>query len=337
VTRLVVHAGTHGTGWVATQRQLVSWRASLEEIGVHLHPGDDPGSWLSDGYNLAAGTEPSALVSAVDRAERGGADVMLLSSERLEDSLRDPARLAMLSSFADELGMPVTVLVVVRDQLGYLNQLYTERISHLQMARDFASFAADPSPPERFNYGTAFELPIAAAEIDFVAVPYANLPPGSEAKALLAAVGLDEKETAALPEADTDPREPLPGPVLVAAHRLLFKRLWRLGLLTNLQRSRLVRAGRALAAHALEHGWDTHPFWGWDETARQAAIARYRPGNDVFAEAVWGRPWGNRWETGDFDDVDLPALDPPNVVDILLAVDTIVQELQAAKASAGSE
>jgi hypothetical protein len=290
---------------------------------------------LDDGFNVAAGTEPSALVTAADRAEFDDAEVLLLSSERLEDSLRNPQRLAQLSSFAEELGMPLTVLVVVRDQLGYLNHLYCERISHLQMARDFASFSADPTPRERFDYRTAFERPIAAPDIDFVAVAYADLRPGAEAKALLAAVGIDDEDTAGLPEAG--PREPLPGPLLVAAERLLFKRLWRLGLITSLRRPQLIQAGHRLAVHAREQRWDSQAFWGWDEASREAAIARFGPGNDVFAEAAWKRPWGDHWENGDFDDVDLPSRDPARVVDVLLAVDAIVQDLQAAKASVASD
>jgi hypothetical protein len=331
MTRLVIHAGTHATGWAATQRQLVSWRTPLEEIGVFLHLRDDPGSWLDDGFHVADGTEPSVLFNAADRADHDDAEILLLSSERLEDSLRHPERLARLSSFADELGMPLTVLVVLRDQLGYLNHLYCERIGHLQMARDFTSFSADPSPRERFDYATAFSLPIAAPEIDFVAVRYVDLRPGAEAKTLLSAVGVPEEETADLPEPDS--RETQPGPLLVAANRLLFKRLWRLGLITNLPKPRLVEAGRSLAKHAVERGWDTHPFWGWDGAARDAAVARYGPGNDALAMAVWGEPWGDRWETGELDEVDLPARDPGQVVDVLLAVDAIVQELQAAKAA----
>ena len=191
MTRLVIHAGTHATGWAAVQRQLVSWRAPLEEIGVYLHPRDDLAELVGRRLPTSPhGTEPSALVTAADRAEFDDAEVLLLSSERLEDSLRDPERLAQLSSFADELGMPLTVLVVVRDQLGYLNHLYCERISHLQMARDFPTFSADPSPRRAVRLrGRPSTWRSTAPEIDFVAVPYADLRPGAEAKASARGVG----------------------------------------------------------------------------------------------------------------------------------------------------
>jgi hypothetical protein len=321
---------------MSVQRQLVSWREQLEDLGVHIHPLDDPAPWLGDGFHLADRAAPVTLTSAADRAQREGADVLLVSSERLEDSLRDPDRLLNLSSFAAEVAMPLTVLVVVRDQLGCLNHLYAERVDHLQMARDFASFSADPSPSERFDFGSAFRLPMTAPDIAFTAVPYSDLRPGAEARALLAAAGVPDDDVATLPETGAPARALLPGPVLLAAKRLLFKRLWRLGLVASTPRPRLMQSGRGLAALAVQQGWDSHPFGGWDERARETATARYGPGNDAFDMAVWGRPWGDDWETGQFHEVDLPSLPPTQVVDILGAVEAIVQELQAAKASVES-
>lgn len=335
MTRLVVHAGTHATGWKATQRQLVSWREALAGLGVHLHPADASEPWLSDGFDLATGVSPPAVVDAAERAVREGADILLLSSERLEDSLRDPDRLANLVSFAQGLDMPLTVLVVLRDQLGYLNQVYCERVSHLQMARSFSTFAADPSPPGRFDYATAFTLPIASPDIDLAAVRYVEMRPGCEARSLLTSVGVAAEDTLKLPEAGS--RETLPGPMLVAAKRLLFKRLWRLGLVTGLPRSKLAQAGRTLAAHAHDQAWDSAPFWGWDPHDRVVALARFGAGNDVLAEAVWGEPWGEVYENGEFVDIDLPACDPEQVVDVLGAVDAIVQGLQTPKAAVAPE
>lgn len=334
MTRLVVHAGTHATGWSATQQQLVSWRPALESLGVHLHAFDEPEAWLADTLQLATGAPPPSVIDAVDRAVAEHAEVLLLSSERLEDPLRDPARVATLVAFASERSMPLTVLVVVRDQLGYLNHLYGERVGHLQMARDFPSFAADPSPAGRFDYPEALGALMAAPEVDLLALPYADLPPGAEGKSLVTALGVAPQDLAGLP--DGPPRPAGPGPVLLAATRLLFKRLWRLGLVTKLPRPKLVQSARALAAHAGQRGWDAEAFWGWDDRARAAAIARYGPGNDAFAQAVWGRPWGD-WETHEPVDIDLPSCDPRLVVDVLSSVDAIVSGLQSVKASVVSD
>jgi hypothetical protein len=328
MTRLVVHAGTHGTRWLDCWRQLVSWRRPLAEAGVRLHPSDQAEAWLSDTHALAAGgNPPEALLVAAEAAVRDGADIVLLSSERLEDPLRDPAQLAGIESFAADIGVPLTVVVVLRDQLGYLNHLYCERVSQLHMAKDFASFVADPTPGARFDYGSAFRTLIDSPDTTLAAVRYTEMRAGAEAKAVLAAAGVSPPDLAGLPALQVS--DALPGPVLVAAYRLLFKRLWRLGLISRLPRGQLAAVARRLADYAAEGHWDTSSFWGWDAGSRGAAITRFAAGNDVLAEQLWHRPWGDDWEDGEYVDIDLPARDPRQVVDVLTAVDAIVTDLQA--------
>lgn len=334
MTRLVVHAGTPVTDWALIHRQLVSWRAPLRDLGMRLHPADDASSWLSGVRNLARGRRPRHLVQAVRAAVRNDASAVLVSSARLEDTLRDPVQLGNLTAFAADLGMPLTVLVVIRDQLGCLNALYCDRVAHLQTARDFPSFVAELTPAGRFDYATAFSELIAAPKLDLVAIPYPELQPGAPAKALLVAAGLTAADVQPLPEPTVG--EELPGPVLVASLRLLFKRLWQLGLLETVPRHTLQDAAQELRVRADDHVWDDNPFWGWDNLLREAAIARYRPGNDVLAEAVWGRPWGDAWETGTYVDVDLPASPPGLVVDVLGTVDLLVRQVRAAKPKGAS-
>jgi hypothetical protein len=326
MTRLVLHAGTHATGWLVTQRQLVSWRASLDGAGVRLHPGDNADTWLSHTHNLARASVPAAVATAAESAVRDQARMLMLSSEKLEDALRDAGQLANLAAFAVRYEMPLTIVVVVRDQLGCLNELYCERVVRLQMARAFSVFADDPSPSERFDYSTAFRRVIEHPDIDLVAVPYRELRPGAEARAVLTAAGLDADEAAALP-AEESPRR-LPGPYHVAAARLLFKRLWRLGISAKAPRSQITEAAAELERHALAAGWDTVPYWGWDPTSRAAAVARYHAGNDALAQAVWGRDWGDDWEHHDHTETDLASSDPALVVDILTSVDALVKKLQ---------
>jgi hypothetical protein len=203
------------------------------------------------------------------------------------------------------------------------------------MARSFPSFAADPSPAERFDYSTAFRPVVRQPAIDLVAVPYGDLRAGEEAKAVLTAVGIDAGEVDSLPA--EDPARGLAGPYHVAAARLMFKRLWRLGIATKVPRSRIVSAAATLERHAVAQHWDDAPFWGWDPGSRAAAVARYREGNDELAQAVWGRKWGAAWEHHDFVDLDLASSDPRLVVDVLTTVDSLVKDLQPAEEPVGQE
>ncbi len=329
MTRLVVHAGTHATDWEAARQQLVTWRAALADAGVRLSPGDDADSWAATARDLASGEPPQELVKEAQAAVHDGATALVLGSEQLEDQLRDEAALRHLAEFAAGLGMALTVTIALRDQLGYLNELYCDRVTHLQMARDFQTFVSAPQPAERFDYATALDLVTRAADIEVAAVPYAEMSDGSQARDLLGSAGLWRADLDGLPPGPT--REYLPGPVLIAAMRLLFKRIWRLGMFKTLSRGRLLHAARILRDHAHEHNWDTVPFWGWTETAREAAVLRYRADNDAVAGTLWGKPWPAAWESGTYVDVDLAASDPALVVDLLVTVDNLVKDLQKAK------
>lgn len=331
MTRLVVHAGTHATDWRQIRQQLASWRQPLKGLGVRLCPGDGAPAWVAAARDITSGKPSQHLVEVANAAVADGAAALLLSSEQLEDSLRDPAAVSRLVAFAAGVGMELTVLLVLRDQLGYLNQMYCDRIGALQTARSFDSFVSAPQPAERFDYPRAFELVTGAPDVEVVGVPYAALTDGARAREVVTAAGLSRAQVDALP---TGPgrrtRAGLPGPVLVAATRLLHKRLWRLGLVKSLPHPRLQAAARSLREHAEERIWDAGAFWGWSEDAREAAVQRYRPGNDALAKTLWGTPWPTEWESGAYLDVDLAALPPTLVVDVLRTVDDVVADLQKA-------
>ena len=189
MTRLVLHAGTHCTDGASIRQQLVSWRKPLDLLGVRQHPADDTDVWSSDLEDLSVGSPSNTLIEAAASAVHDGSVMLLLSSETLEDALREPAALANLKRFAADAGMSLTIICVIRDQLGYLNEIYCDRITRLQIARDFASFVADPQPAGRFDYGTAFDLVLTTMGPDFIAIPYTGLTTGAQGRALLVAAG----------------------------------------------------------------------------------------------------------------------------------------------------
>lgn len=337
MVRLAVHGGTHATDWPMTRRQLTAWREPLARCGVRLHPVDQPEPWQADALRLLDGKPSAVLIETVERASREEAAIVLLSAERLEDALRDGEKISNLMGFAHERALSVGVVLVLRDQLGYLNQLYCERVSHLQMARDFESFVADPSPAGRFDYATAFSALLRTADLDVQGVRYDETDPAAAAGAVLVAAGVPAKDVAALAPPRPVPRPTLPGPVLVAAHRLLFKRLWRLGLHGALPRRRLAAAATALRDQAAAGAWDSTTFWGWDPASRAAAITSYTPGNDQVAEALWGERWGDNWAAGTYEPPDLASVQPSVVVDVLDTIDAIVAPLQAEKGTTRSQ
>lgn len=332
MTRLVVVAGTHATDWEATRQQLVSWRPELEAQGVRLSPGDDADAWTSVARELTSGKPARDVVAAVRALTEQGADALLIGSDQLEDPLRDPVTLGHLNAQAVDLDMPLTVVVVLRDQVGYLNELYCDRVTALQTARSFDAFTAAPQPVERFDYATALQPLIRSTGATLVAVPYSQLVDGKQGRAIARAAGLAAAAAGALPAGSR--RTSLPGPVVIAAHRLLYKRAWRLGLVKTLPRPRLMGAARALRQHSLEQGWDSTEFWGWTPATREQAAARYQAGNDEVATQLWDRLWGDDWASGTYAEADLAACAPDMVVDVLGFVDSLVRDLQKTKGAA---
>jgi hypothetical protein len=203
------------------------------------------------------------------------------------------------------------------------------------MVRDFASFATEPAPGARFDLEHAFAPLAEAPEVELVAVPYSSLPPERPAAAVVMAAGLAAEQLAVLPAAN-DERTPS-GPLLVAASRLLSKRAFRHGLSGSLPRTRLLEGAAHLQELARQGHWDQGGYWGWTPSQRRAAIGRYTRGNDAFASARWGRPWGDDWSDGMFTDTDLASADPPLVVEVLDAVDLVFRELKASRAAAASD
>lgn len=331
MTRLVILSVPTAAGWTGVQRQLIAWRAPLDHAGVRLDPAVEPEDWSGDVTGLLTPVPADSVSSLVRHAVADDVDLLVLGSGRLEDTWRDPEAVANLSRNAAALETPLTVVAVVRDQLGVLNALYCDRVMGLHMARDFASFSSSPSPAERFDYAGGFASLVASAEMDFVAVPYSAPSDGSQALAVLDALGVVVGDLSATDDATGNP---LPGPIEVAATRLLFKRMWRLGIFNSLPRKTLTATLRQLREHAAERSWDETTYWGWSPSLRDGAIATYQPGNDVFANAVWGRPWGDTWEAAPYTEVDLASQSPALVVDVLVTVDRLAKELQAAKAAA---
>jgi hypothetical protein len=270
------------------------------------------------------------LADFVRRAAEAAARAVIVSDDALDDRIRTRAGVAALSRTADALGVRPRVVVVVRDQVGLLNERYCERVVNLEIGRDFESFVGTALGGEALDYSRAFDVLIGSSAVSALFVPYGALRAGAEGPALLAAVGLelDGPLPPAAP-AQTGNDLSLPGPMRVAASRWLFKRLVRRGLVQRLPEDERFQLRAQLAARAREAGWDSRPYWGWTPTLRAQAIGALAGGNDVFATAVWDRPWSEPWADGEPTDLDVVGADPATVADILLTVDRLVTDLTA--------
>lgn len=353
MSRLVVFAGTHAAGWPEVHRLLEDTAPALTAARLVVSGAAVRGAGTNNWRRFADSEDDGSIAAACREALSSGADTFLTGSEELEDPMRDPAQVAHLAALAAEVDMELTVLLIVRDQLDYLNALYCERVVQLATAKDFDAFVADPQPSERFDYENAFRALVASPSVRLLALPYLA-DPQDQGRAVLSALDLavesaaDTAAGAAGPD-ETGPttqtpttiqtaptsRASTPGPYTIAALRLLHKRFRRNGFMHRLGHRRLVGTAQQLLDDARLGGWDDRPFWGWSPATRAEAIERFEPGNDAFAQAVWARPWGDDWTDGRHTDVDLASSDPETVVALLSAVDQYVTELREPAADSG--
>ncbi|MGI8701251.1 MAG: hypothetical protein ACR2JU_08605 [Nocardioidaceae bacterium] len=327
MTTLVLHAGAEYADGGAVHEQLSAWREELAAAGVVLPPGRSPHEWRETGHGLLqSGAAPAATAAAgtwLREATEAGARAALLSSDALSDALTSPEQAATLSRLATSFGVDVRVVVVVREQVGYINSLYCKRVLALESARSFAEFATTSVPAHRFDYVASFGAVADTDGVDLVAVPYPDLLSVGAGTAVLRAAGLDGT---GLP-AETAAPAPVPGPVLVGAARLLHKRLRRLSMFHEHGKARLRILVDRLAQRAAAASWESTTFWGWDVALRRAVEAEYGASNEMFAEFVWGTPWQEPFSTGKPQRVDLADLEPAVLHDVLTSVDTLVEGL----------
>lgn len=283
--RLVVHAGARQTGWAPTQRQLVQWRAALSRVDVRIPAADDPAAWHRLTRAALGVGDPADLEALL--ASAAADDTVLLGSDEAEDLLQDADRVGALAALARRHGGEAVVVLFLRDQLDQVNRSYCRRVLDLRTAVSFEEFAREAAADQRFDPRRRCAALLAADGLTLAAVPSSGVDPARPAAAVLAAAGKavpDDLPAAGRPD-------PVPGPTLVAATRLLHKRLWRRGSFQRHDRADLVGLARRLRQAAEERGWDDAEFWGWTPTVRKAVAGPLVEADSAFAAQVWGTPW----------------------------------------------
>lgn len=326
---LVLHAGAEFCDGGLVQQELTAWSGLLADAGVATGGAEDPRGWreLSLGLVRGEGHERSdALLAAL----ASGMPAALVSSDALVDALHPPKRAEAFAERMRELHVDVRVICFVREQIGFINHLYTRRMLNLDTARGFQEFVSDPVPPHRFDYAASYGTVADTAGLELTALPYPEMLEQGPTRLLLRTMGLDDALVSALPDVgatvDGDP-----GPVLVAATRLLHKRLRRNKMFELRSKPELRALARRLRDICEEQDWDAGTFWGWDDQSAADAAEEYHLSNDLFAEFVWGREWQEPFSAAVQHVTDLPSLPPELVREIVDTVDGLVKDAVAGK------
>ena len=155
MTCLVVHAGARATGWSAVQRRLVAARKDLAAVGVQMEPDDVVAAWHRSARAMQTtddDPEPT-LTRLMNETNAAGRDTLLLSSPLFLSALSSSSWTDRLARVAGKLGFDrIVVVVVVREQIGALNQIYCERVLALETAAPFSSFVGQARIRDSVDY-----------------------------------------------------------------------------------------------------------------------------------------------------------------------------------------
>ncbi|MDQ3113352.1 MAG: hypothetical protein M3Q84_04515 [Actinomycetota bacterium] len=325
MTCLVVHAGARATGWSAVQRQLVAARTDLAAVGVQMEPDDVVAAWHRSARAMqTTGDDPEpTLKRLMNETNAAGRDTLLLSSPRFLSALSSSSWTDRLARVAGKLGFDrIVVVVVVREQIGALNQIYCERVLALETAAPFSAFVGQARLRDSVDYSALLGPALATADLEVVTVPWSQLDDDGGAQAVLDAAGIDVSLTVPpdvdSPESQIPGQERLPGPVHVAASRLLVKRLTARGGHADLDPRTLAAAVARVRRRAEQRDWDGDAtYWGWTPALAEAAAERYAASNDAFARAVWGSAWTEPVPTMPLRDLQLLDAEPKAIADIV--------------------
>ena len=329
MTQLVLHTGTPLTRQVDVQTQLVTWREALTKAGVILHPQDRIETWDTAVKQLVTGDAPPQVRKLVRQSSKFGARAVVLSSEDAYRPLRKARNVTRLADLGSASDVEVTVVLVVREQLELLNALYCRQVMSMDTAEDFASFVAKGIDSGLYHYAQAFRRLLDAEDVHLVAVPFSALSGREPARAILQASGVPAETLDGLPDSP-DPAattDESVGPILLAATRLLHKRLIRLKAGRVRRPGALDRAVDILREQARANDWDDRTFWGWTPELAALGAQAFHLGNAEFAAGAWRSDWPDASPTHSYTRGDLASRGPAVVVDVMDTVQRALDDL----------
>jgi hypothetical protein len=217
------------------------------------------------------------------------AETVLLSSEVMSRHLPTPGFGHRLDQRLRSLGLPITVVYVVRDQLSQINSFYAQQVKMLEDVDAFPPHAAGVLRRGEADLERQVGRWYQADDLDFVAVPFSAISEPNPLVAVLRAarIAVPEAELVASP----DPVNITLGPVAVEAIRLLRTYLRGLNRSLSDDDPAVRRLHRVAARRAQELGWCDEAFWGWPPALAARAAEELSASNERFAHAVWGTAW----------------------------------------------
>lgn len=292
--RLIVHIGLPKSASTTIQRALHRSRKRLGEAGI-LYPKLTDDAYLHHLSLSLALDRRGAWVPLREQMRRLSQQVddrkdpvVLMSYEgwTYRSGARKAARL--FTRFAEEHGLSLEAVMVLRPQPNFLNSLYAHRVSRFKEDRLCSGFVDWAFTQPEFGTARGFG-PWEDTGAKLTAIPLIERPGENIVRRFLEDTGiaprLDEELIGRMATAGS--ANEANDPYVVEVSRRAVGIAGRDSIPYVFQGG----GGKAIAEACAAEGWKGPRFQGLDEQLVARIEDRYRAENDAFAQRHWGRTW----------------------------------------------
>ena len=289
--RCILHVGSPKTATSTIQSVLKANREKLLQDGflVPRSGRTDSGSHRFLAFRLAGQPVPRAAAAADGDLEReiaaSDAETILISSEFLWSILNKTDAAERVIGRLRAIDLDVTLLLYVRNQPQYFNSMY-QHDAHFRRRRGFLEFVGG-ARRNMARYGYGRWLAIAETHgVPLIVRPFSEeVRKRGVVEDFLAAAGI---APAGRYDLGSELRRSV-GPFTVAVAQSLMRRIGERAKLSEQQAS---DCRHALRSELRRRSIEDHGYCGLTTGLAAEIEQAFAKDNGRFAEAVWGKPWG---------------------------------------------
>jgi hypothetical protein len=286
-----IHIGPHKTGTSAIQWFLKENRTALLKFGYFVpesranHGGHHALARKLCGQELRA-HQQSAAANFAGALDETPSEAVIISSEALWGLLRNLDYARTFFTRIRELNLEPKLVLFPRNPSQRINSSYSSVVRAFGRSESFEAFVQGVTHGFVFRYSPLIKL-TDAHDAELIARPFTRktIADGIVPE-FLRAVGVDPSQLR-----DTNVRRnEAAGPFTVSVARGVLRVVVGTGKpLTWLQAA---RCKKKLAAYLEEKRWVDSGYCGLTTARARQIEEELQPDNDLFAQRVWSRPWG---------------------------------------------
>lgn len=298
--RLLVHVGGHKTGSTYLQQTLLrTWKSLRSDAGLYVpqtatidrtHPHQNC-AWELSGdrrFRSSRGT----LVDLARELDEVHDEIILLSSEDFNFSLRKPDTIDFFTEIGRRIGSTVEFVAVVREQSSLINSMYGQRAKMLMERRSFEGYLGTQSAYAGLDYDYHYGLITSTPGVVLHAFGYDTIERANPLSFVLRKLGVDDSNVDyRMPPSNASNRSP--SPTEVAAARLLVSLLSVDNFYATDQTKNLRDRFEQQVLNAVTAS-DRPTFWGWVPSRQDKVTSAYESSNRRFSDNHLERPWSER-------------------------------------------